>query len=66
MSRIAYDPDAAAEAVSVSRSTIDAAIRAGDLIARTLTGQPGSKVLIPHTELVAWVEALPVKHTKTS
>ena len=63
MSRIAYDPDAAAEEVSVSRSTIDALIRKGDLVARSLTGQPGSKVLIPHAELVAWVESLPVKST---
>jgi len=62
MSRIAYDPDAAAEAVSVSRSTIDAAIRSGDLIARRLTPKAGSKVLIGHDELKAWFDALPTRH----
>ena len=59
--RIAYDKEAAAEAVSVSQRVIDNAIRSGDLIAHTVTAKAGSKVLIGHDELVSWFQALPTR-----
>jgi len=58
--RILYDKASAAEKVSVSPKVLDNARRAGDLIARTVSSKPGSKVLFEHDELIAWAKSLPI------
>lgn len=52
----------AAEAVGVSRSYLDGAIKAGDLIAH----KAGNKVLVDVDDLRAWFKALPVVAKKAS
>ena len=52
---IALDKKGAAAAVSVSESTIDRAIKAGELDAKKI----GSKITIPYQELLDWYAALP-------
>lgn len=58
--RIAYTVVEAAEACGVSRATIDAAIRNGDLVAN-YAGAKGGKKLIRAVELDNWVAALPTE-----
>jgi len=52
---LALTIDAAAAEVSLSKSTIDKAIRAGDL----QTKHYGNKTLILSKDLMRWVESLP-------
>jgi hypothetical protein len=53
---IAYTILEAAQAVGYSDWVIKKAIAAGDITPRYANSKP----IIPHTELVAWVESLPV------
>lgn len=61
MSKLAYDIESAAEAASVSPSTIRGWIASGDLIAHSLTKKAGSKVLIYRDDLVDCIQALPLR-----
>lgn len=57
--RLYLDREAAAQACSVSVSTIDQAIRAGELHARKRRGPHGgrnTKILLTPDDLRAWVE----------
>lgn len=53
---------AAAESVGVSRSYLDQAIKAGDLVAH----KAGNKVLVDVEDLRAWFKALPVVEKKSA
>ena len=52
----------AAKSVGVSRSYLDGAIKAGDLIAH----KAGNKVLVDVDDLRAWLKALPVVEKKSA
>lgn len=53
---VAYDIQGAADAIGQSKSTIEALIRAGELIPR----YPNAKPIILHDELHEWAHGLPV------
>jgi hypothetical protein len=55
MLKVAYSTSEAAAAASVSEHAIRVAIKAGDLVARSL----GDTILVAHPDLTAWVLSLP-------
>jgi predicted DNA-binding transcriptional regulator AlpA len=57
--QIAYTPEQAAAATGYSRSQIDKALRAGDLVMRypKVNGRNLKKGVIEHAELEAWVQS---------
>ena len=56
--RIAYDIRAAAEKCSVSEATIRRALKSHALLGKRTGSNGGGPFLIPHAELVAWVDGL--------
>lgn len=59
MTPVSYDLAGASVATGYSERTISDAIKAGSLVAKTLTGKRGSKWVIRHVDLEAWVDSLP-------